>query len=258
MSKRKDRNYFITPTRLMKYPHFYKNIQMIRTLNKDQSIVMPEATLEWLRYQWHLISPENVMLCMDMGGSYRISWDASPKAASDLFDYILKKADTKQIDLKVEIAITNKFLKEESFNKYIKNIISKVEAKWINAFISTAARYPLIQTYQIETLWKLTPEPKRKYVEWLYSVSSTLIPDYIIKECALGFLEDPATFIRRYQSSSLVIEMVERKMLEVKVPSSVVVASQPEPTFETAPVVEKPSEKPKLPSYSRGTIVVNI
>ena len=252
------RSYFITPTRLKKYPHFYKNIQMIRTLNKNQNIVMPADTVEWLRGNWHSISLENMMMCIDEGINYGINWECNVKAAGDLFDVILKKSNCINVDTKTEVALASKLLREESFTSYISSIIPKVREDRRRTFIATASRNPSIKTYHVEMLWDLLPEVKAKNLEYIKYSNEKMFPDYILQDCVKLFLEEPDPFVRSYGLDKFLIEMVHRGMLSEKTPTTIKVPRESIPIFGKEPIVEKPVEKPVVESKSRNIIIVNI
>ena len=249
-------SHYITPTRLVKNPHFHKSIKMLQTVSPEFKIVLPQATVEWLHHHWSEITPENVALCEEHSDyRLRMDWDNHPDVATKVHEFILTshgKNMTEYMESKHlrELFLT-KFIEEE-LTPHITSLTAKIikdkQRTWRGEEIKALDWTPHIlsnkslKTYQLELVWKaINQTDTMSFYSEMFRLRPPLeiVPDYIFKTIFNVVIEEPGTD-SSYDSRnpSIFREAMKRGMLVKTTPAIATIPSQPKPIpLTVVPVV---------------------
>jgi len=262
---KKTRNYFITPTRLTKYDHFHKTIDMMKTLNPGQSIMTPQYTIDWLNNgNWHKITTKNAAMCLDYmsqvgyNHSSKFQWSENVEAANKIFNILLDEKREEKMVLGESELYEDRLTQyiEQSFDEKLK--AAHTDYKKYDHYYSSndiavsLLRNGSLKVYQYEMIFN-----KVRAIGLLKPLVSNFsgfkvkeIPDYIL-EVLIDSPEDSS-----YYSSSLKTKLLEeaiiRRMLVRQKLSVPVVKSQSKP-LPKAKTLNKPEKEPTKMVYRTFT-----
>jgi len=242
--------FFITAFRLQRNPSFYKTVAMMRSLNKDQGVLIPPKEEGWISSNWSSLSVGNALMCLHYLNR-GFTWSHNSTAARKIFDALLLE-DSDQI----MHALGSSLVEENSLTTYIEQKLPKYlkenpeDAKkgyWKprdEGRVRHLTRNESLKTYQFEMIWNLIPVRDRiRRLDELANFPLMKTPDYILKglfECIWCDADSSKEEDRYYgygRSEMPIINEVIRRGMIKKIDVPVVIPSQPKPVTAKTPLV---------------------